>query len=244
MAGTDGLRIGVLMVGSLYWDKDREHRLEWRRIRLEMPAAQHVKVPIRYGRRSSKREFTYTMVFSTSLNEDQFGQGIVVPCKSRDLIEEAVYLWTAETNCGKNRKCKISASWGCVAVVENPDNPLPEKVRKAWIERVSHERCYGQLDSAKGEKVAVDGRGFLQVPWPETVEEGEIGVDVLLATATNPTIVEGEYASAMEIAGAWMTRRGKKESKYFWNNTNDRIATFQDRDIEERLRARGFPRPD
>ena len=245
MAGTGGLRIGVLMVGSLFWDKEREHRDEWRCNRLEMGGAQFVKVPIRYGRRSNKRELTYTMVFSTSLNEDQFGQGIVVPCNSRDLIEEAVCLWTAETDCGKNPKCEISAKWGwgCVAIVENPGNPMPEKVRNAWVERVSRERRYGRLKSAAGENVAVNGLGTLQIPWPEPAQGGEIEMDVLLATATNPTIVEGEYASAKAIADAWMTRRGKTEMKYFWNNRKNRIETFQDQEIEELLSARGFRCP-
>ena len=238
MAGTDDLRIGVLMVGSLYWDEDREYRKEWRDDRLEMGAAQHVRVPIRYGRRSRSRECTFTMVFSTRLIEEgMLGQGIVVPCKTPDLLREAVYLWKAETNNQRNPRRAISAEWGCVAVVENLCNPMPERDRNAWIERVSRERCYGHLNSATAEKVAVDGQGFLQIPWPEPVDGEEIPVDVLLATATNPTIVEGEYASANEIADAWMTPPGKKEVNYFWNNTNERIKTFQDREIEERLRA-------
>lgn len=184
MEGADGLRIGVLMVGSLYWDEDREYRNEWRDDHLEMSTAQHVKVPIRYGRRSRSRECTFTMVFSTRLIEEgTLGQGIVVPCKSTDLVREAVYLWKAETNNRRNPRRAISAEWGCVAIVENPGNQMPNRDRNEWIERVSRERCYGHLNSATDEKVAVDGRGFLQIPWPEPVEGGTIALNVLLATA-------------------------------------------------------------
>ena len=43
------------------------------------------------------------------------------------------------------------------------------------------------------------------------------------------------------VAGAWMTRRGKKELKYFWNNS--KIGMYQDQEIEELLSARGFRCP-
>lgn len=55
-------RIGVLIIGSLYWDDDKPHREEWRRDRLRMDNRQYVKVPIRYGRYSETRK-GYTMVF-------------------------------------------------------------------------------------------------------------------------------------------------------------------------------------
>ena len=244
MAGVHGHRIGVLMIGSLYWSK-RKHRIEWRDDHLDVSAAKLVKVPIRYGRRSGSRECTYTMVFSTRLIEKRkWGQGMVVPCKSQDLIREAECLWRAETATGKNPECVISRDWGCVSVVENPDNPMPKKMRNAWIERVKLERCYVHLNSATGEEVAVDSRGFLQIPWPKLAGEGGVSVDVLLATATNPSIVEGEYGSVEEIADAWTTPRGKREAKYFWNNTNERIKTFQDQEIEQRLATQGLHRPD
>ena len=58
------IKIGVLMIGSLYWSM-RRRRERWRRKRLDMAAMQHVRVPIRYGRRSSGWNCSFTMVFSS-----------------------------------------------------------------------------------------------------------------------------------------------------------------------------------
>jgi len=91
------------------------------------------------------------------------------------------------------------------------------------------------LNSAAGEKVAVDINGFLVIRWPTTEENVELGVDVILATATNPTIVEGRYPSVEEIAAAWRAGKGKADGRYFRNNQRDGIETFQDQRIAELL---------
>src|ERR1700730_13031171 len=61
---TDPIRLeaGILIIGSLLWDKDRQ---QWRDERLDRNESEVVSAPIRYGRRSGKRRgHTYTMVFS------------------------------------------------------------------------------------------------------------------------------------------------------------------------------------
>src|SRR5207244_3832183 len=61
-----------------------------------------VKVPIRYGRKSTKSG--YTMVFARSCSEAaRLGTGLVVPvraecCEPEHLFEEAEHLWAAERN--------------------------------------------------------------------------------------------------------------------------------------------------
>ena len=89
--------LGILIIGSLYWDV-KEDRPSWRKSRLRMKEQFRVKAPIRYGRKSGNRSDTYTMVFSSLCRQ---GKARVVRCKkpvssSRDLIDEAVHLWTAE----------------------------------------------------------------------------------------------------------------------------------------------------
>ena len=88
-------QVGILIVGSLLWDT-KEHRQRWRSARLDVAAGARVRAPIRYGRRSSSRGNTFTMVFSNELDAatEKLGFGIAVPCKARvcsaqDLIEEA-----------------------------------------------------------------------------------------------------------------------------------------------------------
>ncbi len=201
----------MLIIGSLLWDS-KQHRESWRRERLDLDAAHLVRAPIRYGRRSTGRGCSYTMVFSTSLNGQQLGRAMVVPCSNTakdiaSIVAEAERLWTAETSDGRNPNGRISASWGCVALMEHPERQLPDEVRYGWTRRVAEEGCgYGQLNSAVDEEPAVEQQsGFLNIPWPTPLGGSDLPCDVLLATATNPTIVGDGYPSAQQIADAWNT---------------------------------------
>lgn len=226
------------MIGSLYWS-DLPHRVQWRRDRLDVTAKQHVSVPIRYGRRSSGWGCSFTMVFSTELVQDELGRGILVPCRSGDLFEEATALWTAESAKGDNPKNSVSGGWGCVALLENPEHTIPKALRERWTQRVSMEPCHGKLNSAVGEECAVDDRGFLNISWPITQRDAKHSVDVILATATNPTIVEGRYPPVEDIAAAWRVGKGNADGRYFRNNRRDGIETFQDGRIAKLLGAGG-----
>ena len=182
------------------------------------------------------------MVYSSSLGPDQYGHAIVVPCgrarNAAELVDAAVHLWTAETSDGKNPQRRVSASWGCVAILENPQHPMPAALRAGWTEQVCQEQCYGQLNSAVDEDVAVGESGFLQIPWPVPWpdEDGSVlGVDVLLATATNPTIVRGRYPTAQQVADAWNSRGGTEHVDYFFKNRKHGIQTFEDGIIEAQL---------
>ena len=182
------------------------------------------------------------MVISTSLSADDYGRAIVVPCRrlvrnSADLVDEAVHLWTAETPNGKNPMHRLSAKsgWGCVGLLPNPHRPLPAGLRVDWTQRVSDEPCYGRLNAADDEDAAVDESGFLTIPWPKSEDGSDLEFDVLLATATNPTIVEGHYPTVEEIADAWNNSAGSVD--YFYENRNHGIRTSQDVAIEARLKT-------
>lgn len=227
------MKIGVLMIGSLYWDPARK---AWRSSRLVDGPPVYVSVPIRYGRRSSTRGNTYTMVFSTKLEDTQeHGQAIVLPCRNAvttasDLIDEAKRLWAAESN----RACsnRISKSWGCVALLPNPSRGLTEGILDCWAKHVSSESGYGSLRSAHGERKVVDKRGILQILWPKELDGSESGFDALLGTATNPHLPNGDYASAQTIAEAWKNPKGAKYRDYFINTHTNGITTFQDEEIK------------
>ena len=113
---------------------------------------------------------------------------------------------------------------------------MPDVLRAGWTERVLRERCYGQLNSAVDEVVAVNESGFLQIPWPD-VDGSDLGLDILLATATNPTVVEGRYPTAQQVADAWNSDDGREYVEYFFKNKEHGIQTFEDRIIEEQLRT-------
>src|SRR5687768_3087047 len=122
------MRCGILIVGSLLWDQ-QVHRVQWREARLDMAGAVKTALAIRYGRRSSSRKDTYTMVLSPG---DAAGQAIIVPTKAgmesaSDLRAEAEALWQAEDKGAKGGI--LSRSWGAVGtqfLSQEAANILPD----------------------------------------------------------------------------------------------------------------------
>ena len=225
------LSVGVLIIGSLYWREGS--RARWRRKRLWMEREWCVRAPIRYGRLSDSG--TYTMIFAP-LSNDQLGRAKVVQCQRAitclsDLIVEAEWLWSAEHNSVPRGCCPIpdhaiSATWGCVALLRNPSRDIPQEILDGWAQRVAK-------DKASEGKHLVDGRGILQIQWPDVADDtGPVQLDLLLATSNNPKPQKGPYPSVEAIAAAWRA----KGDDYFRNNRAHGIHTFQDQEIEGRLR--------
>jgi hypothetical protein len=120
----------------------------------------------------------------------------------------------------------------------NPNRNPPEDVLMNWAARVSQVEEYGNVPQAPNEGCLVGTDGLLQIDWPSSVADGaHLTLDVLLATATHPTLA-GEppsYPSARTIADAWRTdREGNVE--YFRENQRHGVTTFQDEDIRVRLK--------
>ena len=233
-------KIGVLIIGSLYWDK-KCHRRKWRCDRLRKSEKQYVKVPIRYGRLSSTRGNSYTMVFSTWLCREKLGRAIVVPCAQdintgENLVKEAECLWTAETTDGDNPHNLISAKdgWGCVALLKNPNRTICDDLHDSWTKRVCEESKYRKkIISAYGEEEIVNQCGFLKIPWPKTVDGSDLNFDALLATVTCPKPDKGRYPSAQAVADA--ANKSDKGREYFCKNRKHGIETFQDDEIKGHL---------
>ena len=165
------------------------------------------------------------MVFSAGLREADFGTAIVIPCKSQDLVKEAECLWLAERPLNSSPNGRISADWGCIALLTKPVPPIPEELRACWTNRVSRESCYGQLlNSAVGEEVVVDKSGFLNIPGraPRTVRIW--GSTRCLRPRRIPQSLAAGYPLAQQIADAW---KDGKDFDYFRKNREHGIETFQ-----------------
>jgi hypothetical protein len=228
------LNVGVLIIGSLLWDEKRQ---PWRNTRLDMTAVQTVTAPIRYGRLSSSRGKTYTMVFSRLC---ALGQAIVVNCSHRvssfeDLNTEAECLWKAEYL--KAKPGSIAEDWGCVALLCNPERKIPESLLKGWADRVGREAEYGHVPQTQEEGLLVSEDGLLQIAWPRLVDgDGPVQLDLLLATANDPTLETPlSYPNVETITKAWNVAAGK-HVEYFWTNLDNGIRTFQDNEIQALLR--------
>lgn len=230
------LSIGVLTVGSLLWDQ-RKHRDRWRESRLDRLSEHAVWAPIRYGRRSSKRGDTYTMMIAPELEEqEKLGRAVVVPCVNRvtspeDLIVEAEALWAAEQDEPRDRG-PVSASWGSVGLLPNPASDIPDRLLRHWAKRVAEEKQYARLLVPSSARHPLSTNGMLAVSWPTCVQGSvELGIDLLLATATGLKEPRKEYPSPEEVADAW-NNADEKHALYFHNNCGNRITTFEDDDIK------------
>lgn len=219
-------KVAILIIGSLIWNPDRK---KWREERLQVERAIRVSAPIRYGRKS--RSDTYTMVFS---NESRLGWALAVPCQREvstadQLVEEARELWTAERLRPKSN-C-MSTDWGAVALLLNPKLDINQtgldEIRAGWLCRVKEEyknyKCFKHGDN---EKRAVDQKGMLLIPWPQKGSGDPLDVDLLLATANEPSLTKGSYATPQEIAAAW--NRAPNRPEYFCENRRAGITTADD----------------
>jgi hypothetical protein len=114
MSDLTRLNAGVLIIGSLLWDKGRQ---AWRDARLDVSSTQTATAPIRYGRLSgAQRGYTYTMVFSRL---SQMGHAKVVRYSRtistvEDLIAE--FLRLAAERRKRIAKNALSTAMGAVFV--------------------------------------------------------------------------------------------------------------------------------
>jgi hypothetical protein len=185
------------------------------------------------------------MVFARSCSEDaKLGVGVVVParaecCEPAHLLEEAEYLWAAEQD--SEEMSGICADWGKVCILENRHARLSEPTLRAWQENIRElSDKYGALPTADGEDPVVDastGRALFGWPKDAATNQPLLGFDLLLTTATKPTLTSGQYATAEDIADAWKRDPGG-HVHYFYNNRHYGITTFQDEQILATLEGR------
>ncbi len=225
---------GVLIIGSLFWQDDRDNgdgiRKRWRDIRLEMNKSIKVSAPIRYGRFSGspeKRNQTYTMVFDKSLPNEKFGRAKVVPFKKsivnwNDLKEEVEELSEAEGT-GKDF-IKGNSAWCICCIVFNKKVSLEKKndILNKWSQVLNENQAGSNYFLQNSTSYGCTPQGELEIPWPIELKD----LDFLIATSTQPSNRIGiTDLTAQEIT----IHIGNR--KYFIPNFLLGIGTYQDRDI-------------
>lgn len=227
------LKVGILIIGSLYWDRGREI---WRKSRLDETGRVSIKVPIRYGRFSKVDRKHYTMVFSLSAEP---GSALVLPCKKpvtdlTSLVEEAHSLWAAERN---KESDSISADWGSVAIL--PREPS-HAILNEWANYLEGIDYTFKFPHSANEDNIVSESGLLRLPWPHTSDGKELdGFDLLLATANEPTTRKQEYPIGQHVyptAEQIAAEFNQRNWIYFDSNVENGIWTFEDEQIQQ-LRA-------
>ncbi|MBI2966195.1 MAG: hypothetical protein HYY40_00055 [Bacteroidetes bacterium] len=240
------LKGGVIVIGSLIWEdhlkeKDNDFiRRDWR-VQNLFSNPKLTPVPIRYGRKSSSRSDTYTMVFSKS-NENALGQGLILEFREsinsfEDLERQAIALAIAE-GIYTTANTRISSMWGSVGLLINPalkkiNFSKFEFLKEKWTDIY---QSYYKIFFATGYKCdedvepPINQNGMLTINWQDAMND----FDLLIATPVIPD--PKRILSPREITDKMINN---KYQKYFRNNLAHDIKTCQDNQILELLTNRG-----
>jgi len=182
------------------------------------------------------------MVFARSCSgAATLGTGLVVParaecCEPEHLFEEAEHLWGAEQD--SEEMSGLCADWGRVSILKNPEVDARDRILQAWQTRIRLlGTAYTALPTANGEDPVLDAAtGLALFDWPKDIatKQGLLGFDLLLMTATRPTLDAGQYPTAEKIAETWRADT-HNNVLYFHNNRHHGITTFEDDRIQALL---------
>ncbi len=231
------LKGGVIIIGSLLWQnylykEDDNIRLNWRNAHLDIKNKIPVKLPIRYGRKSSSN--IMTMIFSNRMTK-KYGFGYVVPFKKKisnqdELIYEAVTLSTAE-----GMKGYFVCSWGVLTYLLN-DSIIETGKKKEIIKLFRQRKNNGfNINEYKvgRERSCITRSLKLDINWVVPILERDKpkidGLKFLLAAATKPM---KNIPSFKEIAE---TIKLDNKRNYFINNLINGIITYNDFEISKFL---------
>lgn len=228
------LKGGVLIIGSLLWDSGHQ-RTNWRNNFLQVNKQIPIPAPIRYGRVSKTRNYTFTMVYSNDCNQNsQQGKGIFIPFITNPINFANLELQTQELIKSERKKTTLNSErfhwdWGALTIAVNPEILIQgsEKYNQAqlllsyWGQKYSDE--FKPEDYRVGHELPVlDNRGVLKFKWTEKLNE----YDFVITTATKPE--QEHYPTSKNIADKIIE---SKHSEYFKRNIELGISTFQDKDI-------------
>lgn len=240
---------GVLIIGSLLWDKNSFSRQEWWN-KLDLTKKQKVLLPIRYGRTSkTNRKGTYSMIFLTSLeNSNNLGIGYFIPfvkeiVSEKDFKDEVIDFAKAEGFKGK----RIASSWGSVCMKLNPKTNKEKNkfIVNAWeslvVDNIKNRKPNQTIPNLnefgeENEKKSITDNWMLNIGDNIFLEIPD--VDFILATSNaikHRNTEEIKYPRILEIVKAMVEGN---YYEYFLRNRICGIKTFEDRLILKILRKR------
>lgn len=217
------MRVGVMTIGSLFWERNR-----WPADALDFDAAAPIAMPIRYGRQSARRDDGYTMVVSRT---SPVGTARIVPFRRRAADFDEILQFARTVGEAEGFQRELFTPWGCVAILTAPDHDVLPRWRRELADAATSIISAYRSDDAPCDREAVMHASLWS---PELAER----LDVVFVTVTKPVVVA---PSTDEIVAAMGSPPGGNLAyQYFRGNVKAGIATFQDREIEAALRARGF----
>lgn len=238
------LKGGVIIIGSLIWEDHLDFekkganfiRKDWRTQNL-LPERILTPVPIRYGKESTTRKKTYTMIFTKSC-ESNLGQGIILGFKEtvnsfEDMERQAIALAIAEGIYNTDNP-RLICTWGSVGLLINPtlqktDLGKFEFISKKWKDiYLSYGKSFVSADyECDGESESpINQNGMLTLNWQVEMND----FDILLATPVKPS--PKTLLTPQNIAEKI---NQKKYDTYFKSNLANNIKTYQDKSISALL---------
>lgn len=227
----------VLVIGSLLWENENnaiskiqgQRREKWREC-LDLSNRIPVSVPICYGRKSSTRRCTYTMVFANSVKN--LGTAFIVPYKDKTpdyktLRQQAIELAEAEGISSvkiKKYSNRLSASWGAIGI-KIRNKPELNQIKKNWTDEFKH---FNNLDYCIGNErpsISSDGMLNFEIDLPETI-------DFVFATPVKPEL--SQYPSIERVAKAVIESKPKYDT-YVKENYDNGIRIHDDTKLIEFL---------
>jgi hypothetical protein len=233
------MKCGVLIIGSLLWDDHQglnlNVRKEWRAKRLAVKKRIHVKVPIAYGRKSTKAGAHFTMVLVRGGYQGTLGTAYVVPFKKPDisiksLINQGRHISKAE-NVSDSKLVKGNQDkWCVIGVLLNPKLHQTQrgKLLEAWGEKLSEEGLGNQYADFKlrEQESILSASGEILLEWVKAVDPAGQNLvdtfDVVIATCPKPT--EGSLPTIQNLKNDIIS----DDRKYFFNNIKNGITTGAD----------------
>ena len=239
---------GVILIGSLFWENEKNaiqrpesmllarKRRIWRKKNLLIRKRVKHRLPIQYGRSSSSRDDTYTMVFSNSTMKCQ-GQGIVIPYRHifnfqnfSEFKKQALMLADVEGITQNETNELLVRSWGCIGIYVNQHSKYHSKVKKFWetlklldngyVKRKSSGYSFRNENSLLNEDFTLNKEVVI-----------DTNLDFLFFTYIKPKHLTNnlhQYPTPQEIA-AIINQSGYKT--YFTENVKSQILTYNDKAI-------------
>lgn len=242
---------GAMIIGSLFWEtgsnclKDAVElgkiRTKWRNENLVVSDAEQVKIPIRYGKISSTRKNTHTMVFSREYL-DKRSYGLIVPFKekfnftAKGILEIEVIKMAEAEGIYKSDGEWLARDWCAMAIWINPKSVYKNEVRKEWKLILNKDNfCFRRKGGyQRNSRSSNDYSGSDGILLNEDFELIDVPIkcdfDFLILTYTKPDLV---YSNTEVIAKAI---RKSHYSSYLLNNIKNRIVTLDDKEISKFLK--------
>jgi len=245
---------GVLFLGSLFWEDERnaiqeresidlgKYRKDWRKdfLALDKNSVQQVPLPIGYGRKSTSRNNTFTMVLTRNYWKNQ-GKGLIAPYIDRinfsnlNSFKAQIKKLAIAEGIYKEGNENFVADWGAVAIYINPDSSdeKQNKIKENWSRIIKDTN--GNYINGYGKNINnftwKKGDSLLNTDYVLSLDLIiDTELDFLFCTYMQPNYKnpsgQRDYPSAKIIGEAMKTY-----STYFFQNNISKIVTAEDDEI-------------